>query len=215
MPASAPTWALVAATAYLIGSIPWGLLIGKVFYGIDVRDYGSRRTGATNVLRTMGKGAALAASVLDVTKGVAAVLLARWLLPEQPWAHALAALLVAVGHNWPIFVGFRGGRGVLVSIGAVGVLYWPVVILLLATGAVVMWRSRFVSLTSIMGAALTPVFFIFFYVVNRGRSVPIAYVVYSVVGAALVIASHRDNIQRLRAGTESRLGQRVSRPATT
>lgn len=208
-----PLWLTVAAFAYLVGSIPSGLVIGKVFYGIDVREYGSHRTGATNVLRTMGKGAALAATLVDVGKGVAAVLFARWLLPGEPWAHAMAALLAAVGHNWPVFVGFRGGRGVLVSVAAVGVLYWPVLVGLLLLGLLVVWRSRYVSLTSITGAAAAPLLFLLFYLAQGPEVVPLAYVAYAVVGATLVIASHRDNIQRLLTGTESRLGQHVQRAA--
>src|ERR687883_509635 len=83
-------WAVAVVAAYLLGSIPSGLLIGRLFFGIDVRNYGSHRTGATNVLRTMGKGAAVAAALMDAGKGALAVLLARWLLPDQPWDHAAA-----------------------------------------------------------------------------------------------------------------------------
>ena len=209
MPAPWPAWLAIAAAAYLLGAIPSGLLIGRLFFGVDVRHYGSRRTGATNVLRTLGKGAAAAALVMDVAKGAAAVLLARWLLPDQAWAHVLAALAATAGHNWPVFVGFRGGRGVLVSIAAVAVLHFPVVFGLLAAGVIVLWLTRYVSLASVVGAALAPLLFLLFYL--RGN-VPFAYLAYTIVGAPLVILVHRDNIARLLSGKEARLGERV-RPA--
>src|SRR5688572_27185419 len=119
-------WIAVGVSAYLLGSIPSGLWIGRLVFGIDPREYGSRRTGATNVLRTMGTKAALAVLVLDVAKGVAAVALARALMPYEPWGHVLAAFSAAAGHNWPLFSGFRGGKGVIVSATGVGMLYWPI-----------------------------------------------------------------------------------------
>ena len=206
LPWPALLWVAAAVIGYLLGSIPSGLLIGRLFFGIDVREYGSRRTGATNVLRTLGPKAAVAAVGMDLAKGAAAVALARWLLPGEPWAHAAAALLAAIGHNWPVFVGFRGGRGVLVSMAAVGVLHPPVLLLLLYFGALAIWLTRYVSLASILGSALAPAFFLLFYL--RG-DVPLAYLLYSVAGALLIIVAHKDNIERLRAGTEARLGQRV------
>jgi glycerol-3-phosphate acyltransferase PlsY len=210
MPAMVPwvPWIAAVAVAYLVGSIPSGLLIGKLVYGIDVREFGSGRTGTTNVLRTMGKGPAVAALVLDLSKGALAVLFARWLLPQEPWAQVLAAVAVAAGHNWPVFSGFRGGRGVIVSLAAMGVLYLPVALAALAVGLLVIWRTRYVSLGSMIGSAAAPPLMLLAY--TQGR-VPFPFFVYSVLGAILVIASHRDNIARLLAGTESRLGQ----PAAT
>ena len=206
-------WLLVALVAYLLGSIPSGLWIGRLFYGLDVREYGSRRTGATNVLRTLGARAAAAAVVMDVAKGVLAVLIARWLLPVQAWAHVLAAVAVALGHNWPIFVGFRGGRGVLVSFAAVGVLYFPILLALLAIGVAIVWLTRYVSLASMSGSALAPLLFLaaHFLAPHGAEFVPWPYVIYAFVGGTLIILAHKDNLARLRAGTESRLGQRVDK----
>jgi glycerol-3-phosphate acyltransferase PlsY len=201
-------WLVVALAGYLLGSIPSGLWIGKLFFGIDVREYGSHRTGATNVLRTMGKGAAAGATAMDVLKAVLSVALARWLLPTEPWAHVLAAVAVAVGHNWPVFVGFRGGRGVLVSWTATGVLYWPVLVILLVFGVALIWWTRYVSLASVLGAALAPFLFLGFHFLTPGE-VPWPYVIYAFVGATLIVAAHKDNIERLRHGTESKFGQRV------
>jgi glycerol-3-phosphate acyltransferase PlsY len=203
-------WLVVALASYLLGSIPSGLWIGKLFFGVDIRDYGSHRTGATNVLRTVGKGAAAGAVTLDVLKAVLAVELARWLLPTEPWAHVLAAMAVTIGHNWPVFVGFRGGRGVLVSLTSTGVLYWPVLVILLVVGLAIIWRTRYVSLASVVGAALAPLLFLGFHFLTPD-DVPWPYVIYAFVGGALIIVSHKDNIERLRDGTESKLGQRVER----
>ncbi len=203
-------WVIVGVTSYVLGSIPSGLWIGRLFFGIDVRDYGSKRTGATNVLRTMGKGAAAGATAADVLKAVAAVVLARWLMPAQPWAHVLAAIGVAVGHNWPVFVGFRGGRGVLVSFAATAVLYWPIFVALLLLGIVILWRTRYVSLGSVLGAALAPVLFLAAHF-NTPDEVPWPYVLYALVGGALIVAAHKDNIDRLRQGTERKLGESANR----
>ncbi len=197
-------WIAVLAVGYLLGSVPSGLLIGRLAFGIDVREYGSRRTGATNVLRTVGKGAAAAALVLDLGKGVLAVLAAKALLPQEPWAHVLAALAAAAGHNWPIFVGFRGGRGVVVSAAALGVMNPLVLLAIIVAGLTVIWRTRYVSLGSVLGAALAPPLMLLSY--TQG-SIPFPYLAYSIAGAALIIAAHRDNIARLLAGTEARLGQ--------
>ena len=203
-------WVAAAGVSYLLGSIPSGLLIGKLYRGIDVRDYGSHRTGATNVLRTVGKGAAAVALLMDAAKGAAAILAARWLLPGEPWADVLAAFGATAGHNWPVFSRFRGGRGVIVSAAAVGMLHPPTLALMAVAGLAVVWRTRFVSLGSIVGAAVAPPLFYVFYL--RG-DVPFPYVAYALAGAVLVIGSHRDNIQRLLAGIEARLGQRAQRAA--
>ncbi len=197
-------WIAVVAAAYLLGSVPSGLLIGRLVFGIDVREYGSRRTGATNVLRTVGKGAAGAALALDLLKGALSVLLAQVVLPQEPWLHVLAALAAAAGHNWPVFVGFRGGRGVVVSAAALGVMYPPVLLAIIVVGLAVVWRWRYVSLGSVLGAAVAPALMLACFV--RGL-IPLPYLVYTVAAAALIIASHRDNISRLLAGTEARVGQ--------
>ncbi len=211
------TWAAVIAVAYLLGSIPSGVWLGRLVFGIDPREYGSRSTGATNVLRTMGAKAALAVTLLDVAKGVGAVVFARWLLPVEPWAHVLAAFAVAAGHNWPIFCGFRGGKGVLVSAVAVGVLYWPILLVILPIGAVLIAFTRFVSLASISGAVITAALSVGLFVTGKdvagaGR-IPGPYLFYFVVAAVLVVWTHRRNIGRLLAGTENRIGHRVQTAA--
>jgi acyl phosphate:glycerol-3-phosphate acyltransferase len=200
------SWLGSIIAAYLLGSIPSGLLIGRLVFGIDIRKYGSQRTGATNVLRTLGKRAAIVALLMDAGKGVLAVLLAQAILPGEPWAHVAAALAVAAGHNWPLFVGFRGGRGVIVSAAVLGVMNLWVLAGTVVVGLALIWRTRYVSLGSVVGSSVSPLIALFFYL--RGE-MPLPYLVYTILGAALIVAVHRDNIRRLLQGTENRLGQRV------
>lgn len=202
--------ALAALIGYLLGAIPFGLVMGRLVRGIDIRDYGSHRTGATNALRTLGAGPAATVFVLDVAKGVAAVLIARFLIPADSadlheWAAAAAGIAAIVGHNWSVFIRFTGGRGVATSTGALGAMA-PWALLVMAPVVVgVIWRSRYVSLGSISGALLSPVVVAILAVV--GASSPAA-VAYAVVAGVIVTASHADNISRLRAGTERKIGQK-------
>jgi glycerol-3-phosphate acyltransferase PlsY len=200
--------ALAAVIGYLLGAIPVGLIIGRITRGIDIREYGSHRTGATNALRTLGGRAAALVFVLDVAKGVAAVLLARMLFGDDAlveWTAAVAGLAAVIGHNWSVFIGFTGGRGVATSSGALGALA-PLALLILAPVVVIIiWRSRFVSLGSISGSLLSPL-------VVAGLALaelaPVPAIGYAVGAGLLVTAAHADNIARLRAGTERRLGER-------
>lgn len=164
----------------------------------------------TNVLRTMGKKAAAAVLFLDLAKGAAAVSIARALVPSEPWAHVLAAFAAAAGHNWPIFSGFRGGKGVVVSGVAIGVLYWPILAVIIPVGIMTVYLTRFVSVGSIMGALVTAALSIALYF--KG-TIPFAYLFYLVVASMLVLWTHRANMARLVAGTENKLGQRVQTAA--
>lgn len=199
---------VAALIGYLLGAVPFGLLVGRVTKGIDLRQYGSRRTGATNALRTLGAKAAALVFLLDVAKGVAAVLLARLLFADDPlagWAGAVAGLAAIVGHNWSVFIGFTGGRGVATSAGALGAMS-PLTLLILAPVVFgIMWRTRYVSLGSITGGLLAPVITAVLAVVGLA-SVPA--VAYALASGLLVTAAHADNIGRLRAGTERKIGQK-------
>ena len=199
---------LAAILGYFLGAIPFGLLIGRWTRGIDLRAYGSHRTGATNALRTLGAPAAAGVFVLDVAKGVAAVLVARLLFAGDPvveWAAALAGLAAIVGHNWSVFIGFTGGRGVATSAGALGAMTpWTLVFLLPIVFAV-MWRTRYVSLGSIVGAVGAPIITAFLAGVGWASVQAIAY---ALASGLLVTVAHADNIGRLRAGTERRIGQK-------
>lgn len=189
------TVAPVLVLAYLLGSIPFGLLAGRL-RGIDIRTVGSRNTGATNVFRTLGRGPGVAVMAADILKGLVAVLVARW-LTDDPWP-VVAGVLAVLGHVFPVWLRFRGGKGVAVAAGALLGLM-PLV----GAGLVVIWLvlvlvTRYVSLASIVAAlALVPLAL----VVGEPR----LYVAVGGVMSVLVIYRHRGNVQRLLRGQELRI----------
>ena len=199
---------LAAVLGYLLGAIPFGLLVGRLTRGIDLREYGSHRTGATNALRTLGLRAAALVFLLDVGKGVAAVVLSRMLLADAPqveWAAAVAGFAAIVGHNWSAFIRFTGGRGVATSAGALGAMS-PWTIFLLAPIVIgIIWRSRYVSLGSVTGGLLAPVITAVLWALGAATLPAIAY---AAASGLLVTVAHADNIARLRAGTERKIGQK-------
>jgi glycerol-3-phosphate acyltransferase PlsY len=184
--------------------VPFGLLLGKI-KGLDLRQYGSGRTGAANTLRTLGLRASLLVFLGDLSKGLIAVLLARLLL-QSPGVEVLAALCAVAGHNWPVYIGFRGGRGVATSMGALIPMSPPLAGVGTVIFVLVIGLSRYISLGSILASAAIPILFL--PLVFLGRS-PWEYLLYSLVAATLIVAQHRDNISRLRAGTERRLGDKA------
>ncbi|WP_017297485.1 glycerol-3-phosphate 1-O-acyltransferase PlsY [Nodosilinea nodulosa] len=205
---------LLLLAAYLLGSIPTGYLIARWVKGIDIRQYGSGGTGATNVLRTVGKGAAIAVLVVDLLKGLLAVLLAIALWPQilalapvapqwQPWVTMLAGLLALVGHSKSVWIGFTGGKSAATGLGVLIGLAWPVALGAAAAFGLTLALSRIVSLGSIAAAIAAMVL-----MVATGQ--PLPYVVLGILGATYVILRHRGNIDRLLAGTEPRLGQQPS-----
>ncbi len=178
--------------------------------GLDIREHGSGSTGATNVLRTLGKGPALAVLLLDVLKGVAAIFLASWLFPwlevpaaRVPWAVCLCGLAVLLGHSRSIWLGFTGGKSAATGLGVLLALSWPVGAGAAAVFALVLALARIVSLGSML-AALTAV------VLVHVLPEPLPYRLLVVAGGLYVIALHRANIGRLVAGTEPKMGR--SRP---
>ncbi|MCA1569858.1 MAG: glycerol-3-phosphate 1-O-acyltransferase PlsY [Chloroflexi bacterium] len=199
---------LAALLGYLLGAVPFGLIIGRLTKGIDLREYGSHRTGATNALRTLGTGAAAAVFLLDVAKGVAAVLLARLLFAGDPlveWAAAVAGFAAVVGHNWSIFIRFTGGRGVATTTGALGAMSLWTIVILAPIVAVIVWRSRYVSLGSVVGAIAAPIITAMLAGVGAAS---VAAIAYALASGVLVTVAHADNIGRLRAGTERKIGQK-------
>lgn len=199
---------LAAALGYLLGAIPFGLLIGRATRGIDIRQYGSHRTGATNALRTLGTRAAALVFVLDVAKGVAAVLLANALFGGGAlgeWAGAVAGFSAIVGHNWSVFIGFTGGRGVATSSGGLGAMSIWTILILAPIVVGIIWRTRYVSLGSISGGLLAPVITAVLWAFGAAT---VPAIVYALASGLLVTAAHADNIGRLRAGTERKLGQK-------
>ena len=199
---------LAAVVGYLLGAIPFGLIIGRATKGVDLREHGSHRTGATNALRTLGLRAAALVFLLDVGKGVAAVVLSRLLFADDPlveWAAAVAGFAAIVGHNWSVFIRFTGGRGVATSAGGLGAMS-PWTILILAPIVIgIIWRTRYVSLGSITGGLLAPVITAVLWAADAASVPAIAY---AAASGLLVTAAHGDNIARLRAGTERKIGQK-------
>lgn len=199
---------LAAVLGYLLGAIPFGLIIGRLTKGIDLREYGSHRTGATNALRTLGTRAAAAVFALDVAKGVAAVLLARFLFADDPmveWAAAVAGFAAIVGHNWSLFIRFTGGRGVATTSGALGAMSIWTIVILAPIVAILVWRTRYVSLGSVVGALAAPIITA---VLAGFGAATVPAIVYAIASGLLVTAAHADNIGRLRAGTERKIGQK-------
>lgn len=191
--------------AYLIGSIPFGYLIVRATAGGDVRQTGSGGTGATNVTRRAGKAAGVITLILDALKGGLAIVVARLISGNAEWAIAAAAIAVLLGHIFPVWLGFKGGKGVATGVGVFLALA-PIAVLCAGVIFVaVVWLTKFVSLGSIMAAATIPLFVwlqsVFVEPVADLRPLLTA----AVAGALLIVFAHRGNIERLWNGTESRI----------
>lgn len=193
------------AVAYLLGSIPWSFLIVKLTRGLDVRTVGSGNVGATNVMRTAGKKAGLFALILDLAKGVAAVLVSRR-VGAPPEVVACSGAAVVLGHIFPVFLRFRGGKGVATAAGALGALEPRVLLASLVLFAVVVAWKRYVSLGSIVVAAAFPLLLWIAQRFEWEERDPWQLLGSSAIGL-IVIAKHRSNIERLWHGTERRLGE--------
>ena len=193
---------LILTISYLLGSIPFGLLVARWWAKVDVRQHGSGNIGMTNVLRTTGWFCALITLIGDMGKGIAAVLLARY-FGFDPTLTLVAGIFAVIGHNWPIFLGFKGGKGVA-TIAGVLVAYQPIAAAILVAiwlGVLLIWK--YISLASIVVAFCLPIVLI-------GLRAQAIEVVLAVVVATLTIVRHRSNIERLRQGTEYRFGQKVN-----
>lgn len=204
---------LSAVSAYLLGSIDFGIVVSRVFYHEDIRKYGSGNAGMTNILRTFGKGAAALTLAGDMLKGTVSVLLAKYLFcllaPDAvpmylAYTAAIAALL---GHLFPLYFHFKGGKGVSVAAGAIiGLNPW-LILPLVAVFLLVVAGTRIVSLSSIIVASLYPVItWVYYYVWGAGQGNPWVNTLFAAVIGGMVVFMHRTNIKRLRAGTEYRFG---------
>jgi len=206
------------AIAYLLGSTPTGYLAGKLLKGIDIREHGSKSIGATNVLRTLGKWPASVVLLVDVLKGVGAIVFARWFYPwlytvpsvtppkaldlqtSVPWAVCLTGLAVLLGHSRSIWLNFTGGKSAAAGLGVLLAMSWPVGFGAATAFGVVLAIFRIVSLSSML-ASVTAI------ALTWGLEQPLPYRLLVTAGSIYVIVLHRANIQRLLAGTEPRLGQ--------
>ncbi len=201
--------AVVFGLAYLVGSVPWGLLIGK-FNGLDIRYHGSGNIGATNVRRVLGRDWGAACFILDFMKGLVAV----WVVgvhigPEFSLSPELGKILAAggavAGHVWPVWLGFKGGKGVATTLGALVAVSWLAVLIALVTWVLCFLLTRYVSVASLGAAAMLPVGHVISGLVRDHRVVTPSLLLLTVL-AAVIIYRHRSNIERLRAGNEFRFG---------
>ena len=200
---------IIAIIAYLIGSINFSVIISKKMAGFDVREKGSGNAGTTNMLRSVGKKGAAITLVCDILKGVVAILIAMFIgwafkVENQSLLVQIAGIAVVIGHTFPIFFGFKGGKGVATSLGILIMTNWQIGLICLVFGIVLIALTRMVSLGSCTAAVLFPVLTLFIsenYIVSQGSG----YFVYSVILAIIVLFNHRSNIKRILSGTENKI----------
>ena len=208
------TYIVVAIIAYLLGSISFSVIISKKMAGFDVREKGSGNAGSTNVLRTVGKKAALITLVCDILKGVVAILIAilagkiiKGL--DNALLVQLAGVFVVIGHTFPVFFKFKGGKGIATSLGVLLTINWQIGLICLVFALVLIILTKMVSVGSIVAAILFPVLVIF---INQNYIVPESsnwsYLIFSIIIAILVIFNHRANVKRILNGTENKISVR-------
>lgn len=199
---------IIAIIAYAIGSVSFSVIFSKKIAGFDVREKGSGNAGSTNVLRTVGKKAAALTLVCDILKGIVAILIAVIIGNivsdvDKALLVQIASIAVIVGHTFPIFFGFKGGKGVATSLGVLLLINWQIGVICLVFALVIMVLTRMVSAGSILAAILFPVLTLFigqdYYIVSGN------YFIFSVIMALIVAFNHRTNISRILNGTENKL----------
>ena len=188
---------LMSVLSYLVGSIPSGLILGKLFWHTDLRKYGSHNIGATNAWRTLGKVPGIIVFLADSLKGQAGVLLGLSLV-GTPLAAVIGGLLAIVGHSFSLFLRFHGGKGVATSLGVLTMLMGNVTLIVFVLWFTIVYMTRYVSLGSVVAGVLTPILAALF-------AYPMEYIVFTVIAALLVIVRHRENIKRLMNGTENKI----------
>jgi glycerol-3-phosphate acyltransferase PlsY len=199
--------AVAAVVGYLFGAIPTGMIVARVYRNVDLTAHGSGRTGATNVLRTLGRGAAAIAFAGDFLKGMAAVLFAQFAFPDSTsWLELIAAAMAVLGHSYSVFIGFKGGRGVVTGMGATAVAAPLAMLIAFALAILVVALTRYVSLGSVVGAASGAIMLCGLAVLTGDP----AYAIWGIGVGGFIVIAHRDNLERLMAGTERKLGERVS-----
>jgi acyl phosphate:glycerol-3-phosphate acyltransferase len=197
---------LAAVVGYLLGAIPTGMVVARVYRNVDLTAHGSGRTGATNVLRTLGSGAAAVAFAGDFLKGVIAVAAVKFLIaPDNTWIEMVAAIAAVVGHSYSVFIGFKGGRGVVTGFGASLVAAPVLMLVAFGIGVALVLLTRYVSLGSVVGAILGGLFLCG---LAYAQADP-AWALWGVLVGGFIVVAHKDNIERLLAGKERKLGERA------
>lgn len=207
------TAVIAGVLSYLIGSVNFSIILSKMISGEDIRKSGSGNAGATNMLRTLGKAPAAATLILDVLKGVACVVLAKVFVSRAGGAELeniclpyIAGLCAVLGHNFPIYFGFKGGKGVATSLGVVMTLDWKIGLIVMIVSLAIMAATRYVSLGSVLGSVM----FVIIKLIKdfvTGDIQPVGMICIIIMGALIVIR-HRANIKRLLNGTENKLGSK-------
>ena len=200
---------ITAIIAYLIGSINFSVILSKKMAGFDVREKGSGNAGTTNMLRSVGKKAAVLTLICDILKGVIAILVAIFIgwafkVENQSLLVQIAGIAVVIGHTFPIFFGFKGGKGVATSLGILIMSNWQIGLICLVFGVLLIALTRMVSVGSCAAAVLFPVLTLFItehYIVSQGSG----YLIYSIILAVIVLFNHRSNIKRIMTGKENRI----------
>ncbi|WP_427338520.1 glycerol-3-phosphate 1-O-acyltransferase PlsY [Caloranaerobacter sp. DY30410] len=193
---------LILLLSYLIGNINAAYLIGKTLENKDIRNYGSGNAGATNALRVFGAKIAAITFLFDLLKAVIAVILGKMILGET--GMLLSGISVVVGHNWPVLLNFRGGKGIASTIGVMLVVNYKITFICVAIGLIIVIKSKYVSLGSVITMALLPIIGLF---LNRPFSLD--FLIFTLILSAMAIYRHKENISRLLKGQERKIGERV------
>ena len=194
--------ALIIISCYLLGSVPFGYIVGKLFKKVDIREYGSGNIGATNALRILGPQLASLVVIGDIGKGIFSIYLAQYFNIDSSLILTIAGLAVICGHNWSLFLGFKGGKGIATTFGVVFALNPTISILALIVGGVVVITTRYVSLASIFAVISIFIFTILF-------KQPYEYIIFSAIIMIIGIFKHKENIQRLKSKTERKIGEKI------
>ena len=188
---------VAAAISYLLGSIPNGLILGKAIWGVDLRQHGSKNIGATNAWRTIGKAGGISIFALDFLKGAISAYLGLHLGGSE-LAGVLCGILAIAGHSWSVFLAFKGGKGVATGLGVIAALMPEVTLIVFAVWFAIVYFTGYVSLGSIVGAALVPILTLFF-------GLHTEFLILGLIAAVFIIYHHKSNIERLLKGTESKI----------
>jgi len=200
----------VVIISYLIGSIPTGYLLARAMKGIDIRDHGSGSTGATNVLRVLGRGPFVAVMIADSLKGYIPAM-GAWLIFDSYDAQVAAGIAAVIGHDFPIYIGFQGGRGVATTFGVFAAMALPVFVGLVAVGIFILIGLRYMSVASIITVPLGTLVFLILWLLGVDEFI-FTKVVFGLFATALVLITHLPNIRRLMMGTEPRIGDSLEVP---